>query len=370
MSHPEISPEKTWNNGTPTGPNTDGCPSPKLNNGAIRFRCPQCNGKVMTSAKTWRHRHRRTTPNPDIPYVGPIEDRILLQGEQSPSPSKNWTPTNRSPSAHPHGRKSYYSRRVQIENLNNIVKNKGGLKRRMVPRLRPRRPQPRTPRTAGRPQPTTSPKTPAPTTIGRKQRPRTSSPPTPAAAPPKRPFTQRDDNPGASPLAHTVPPQHRQPSAVGFSAPAKPSTRPTGSQPAGHQLGQNTPQKRYKTPPTPMQNHGKTDPDSAPKWSRRKKLQIARSLSSGAGGNRTHDLRVKSPLLCQLSYGPAQQDTTSSGSFPFALAHMQFSNHWPDQAGDWEIWSCRPTHDPIQSRPQSGVAGTRTRWGVCSDDRS
>lgn len=29
----------------------------------------------------------------------------------------------------------------------------------------------------------------------------------------------------------------------------------------------------------------------------------------GAGGNRTHDLRVKSPLLCQLSYSPKPQDT-------------------------------------------------------------
>ena len=27
--------------------------------------------------------------------------------------------------------------------------------------------------------------------------------------------------------------------------------------------------------------------------------------SSAAGGDRTHDLRIKSPLLCQLSYGGA-----------------------------------------------------------------
>ncbi len=31
-------------------------------------------------------------------------------------------------------------------------------------------------------------------------------------------------------------------------------------------------------------------------------------LHGGAGGNRTHDLRVKSPLLCQLSYSPTPQD--------------------------------------------------------------
>lgn len=37
----------------------------------------------------------------------------------------------------------------------------------------------------------------------------------------------------------------------------------------------------------------------------------------GAGGNRTHDLRVKSPLLCQLSYGPAPQDR-----HPASLTHL------------------------------------------------
>ena len=40
----------------------------------------------------------------------------------------------------------------------------------------------------------------------------------------------------------------------------------------------------------------------------------------GAGGNRTHDLRVKSPLLCQLSYGPAPQDTALRSPLPFEFA--------------------------------------------------
>ena len=46
--------------------------------------------------------------------------------------------------------------------------------------------------------------------------------------------------------------------------------------------------------------------------------RIIRCVSSvgGAGGNRTHDLRVKSPLLCQLSYGPAPQDTMQERHLP------------------------------------------------------
>ncbi len=42
-------------------------------------------------------------------------------------------------------------------------------------------------------------------------------------------------------------------------------------------------------------------------------------LVGGAGGNRTHDLRVKSPLLCQLSYGPAPQDTASGSPLLFGF---------------------------------------------------
>ena len=62
-------------------------PIAKLKNGAIRFRCPQCDGRVMTSAKTWRYRHQRTKPkpNPDIPYVGAIDAEYCCRG-QSPSP--------------------------------------------------------------------------------------------------------------------------------------------------------------------------------------------------------------------------------------------------------------------------------------------
>lgn len=101
-------------------------PIGKGKNGAIRFRCPQCSGMVMTSAKTWRHRHRRATPNPDIPYVGPIEDEYCCWGTVT-IPVEELDTYQQIPFGTPAWKKSY-ARRVQIENLNGIAKDKGGLK--------------------------------------------------------------------------------------------------------------------------------------------------------------------------------------------------------------------------------------------------
>ncbi|MCQ3804295.1 MAG: hypothetical protein OXC98_01080 [bacterium] len=98
-------------------------------NGSIRLRCPQCDGRVMTNAKTWRYRHRRTKPkpNPDIPYVGAIDAEYCCQGTVTITVEKLDT-YQLVPYGTPAWKKSYKSRRVQIENLNGIVKEKGGLK--------------------------------------------------------------------------------------------------------------------------------------------------------------------------------------------------------------------------------------------------
>ena len=100
-------------------------PIAKLKNGAIRFRCPQCDGRVMTSAKTWRYRHQRTKPDPDIPYVGAIEEEYCCRGTVT-IPVEKLDTYQQIPYGTPAWKKSY-NRRVQIENLNGIVKDKNGL---------------------------------------------------------------------------------------------------------------------------------------------------------------------------------------------------------------------------------------------------
>ena len=111
-----------------TGPNTDVHPSGKARTGAIRIRCPQCDGRVMTSAKTWRYRHRRTKPrpNPDIPYVGAIEEEYCCRGTVT-IPVEKLDTYQLVPYGTPAWKKSY-NRRIQIENLNGIVKDRNGLK--------------------------------------------------------------------------------------------------------------------------------------------------------------------------------------------------------------------------------------------------
>ena len=102
-------------------------PIGKGKNGAIRFRCPQCDGRVMTKAKTWRYRHRRTKPNPDIPNIGAIDTEYCCTGTVTIPVEKLDTYQ-----LVPYGTtawKDSYGRRNQVENLNGMVKDKGGLKR-------------------------------------------------------------------------------------------------------------------------------------------------------------------------------------------------------------------------------------------------
>ena len=71
-------------------------------NGAIRFRCPQCDGRVKTNAKT-RISSKRSQRK--APYATPIDQEHCCKGTIT-IPSKNSTPTSTSPSALPPGKRA------------------------------------------------------------------------------------------------------------------------------------------------------------------------------------------------------------------------------------------------------------------------
>ena len=92
-------------------------------NGAIRFRCPQCDGRVKTNAKT-RIRSKRSQRK--APYAATIDQEHCCQGTLT-IPVENLDTYQHIPFGTPAWKKRYGGR-LQIENLNSLVKNDGGLK--------------------------------------------------------------------------------------------------------------------------------------------------------------------------------------------------------------------------------------------------
>ena len=93
-------------------------------NGAIRFICPQCAGRVTTNAKT--RSRRRATRERTVPRVVNIEDEYCCDGTLT-IPVEQLDTYQHIPYGTPAWKKRY-TRRMQIENLNNMIKNDGGLK--------------------------------------------------------------------------------------------------------------------------------------------------------------------------------------------------------------------------------------------------
>ena len=91
-------------------------------NGAIRFRCPQCDGRVKTNAKT-RISSKRSQRK--APYAATIDQEYCCQGTVT-IPVEELDTYQHIPFGTPAWKKSY-GRRLQIENLNSLVKNDGGL---------------------------------------------------------------------------------------------------------------------------------------------------------------------------------------------------------------------------------------------------
>ncbi len=92
-------------------------------NGAIRFRCPQCDGRVKTNAKT-RIRSKRSQRK--APYATTIDQEYCCKGTIT-IPVEKLDTYQHIPFGTPAWKKRY-GRRLQIENLNSLVKNDGGLK--------------------------------------------------------------------------------------------------------------------------------------------------------------------------------------------------------------------------------------------------
>ena len=92
-------------------------------NGAIRFRCPQCDGRVKTNAKT-RISSKRFQRK--APYATTIDQEYCCQGTIT-IPVEKLDTYQHIPFGTPAWKKRYGGR-GQIENLNSLVKNDGGLK--------------------------------------------------------------------------------------------------------------------------------------------------------------------------------------------------------------------------------------------------
>ena len=92
-------------------------------NGNIRFRCPQCDGRVKTNAKT-RIRSKRSRRKAS--YATPIDQEYCCNGTIT-IPVEELDTYQHIPFGTPAWHKRYGGR-LQIENLNSLVKNDGGLK--------------------------------------------------------------------------------------------------------------------------------------------------------------------------------------------------------------------------------------------------
>lgn len=93
-------------------------------NGAIRFICPQCAGRVTTNAKT--RSRRKAARKRTAPRVANIDQEHCCEGTIT-IPVEQLDTYQQIPFGTPAWHKRY-TRRMQIENLNNLLKNTGGLR--------------------------------------------------------------------------------------------------------------------------------------------------------------------------------------------------------------------------------------------------
>ena len=103
-----------------------------LPDGSIRFRCPQCAGKITTNAKTRAHYNPDGTPkkhlkkpNHTVPRVALVDDEYCCGGTVT-------IPVDRLDTYQkiPWGTPAWfarYTRRNQIENVNGMLQDRGGL---------------------------------------------------------------------------------------------------------------------------------------------------------------------------------------------------------------------------------------------------
>lgn len=107
-------------------------PIATLDDGSIRFKCPQCAGKVRTNAKTWAHYNPDGTPKRHVkrpkkavPRVALIDDEYCCRGTVT-IPVDKLDTYQRIPWGTP-AWFVRYARRNQIENVNGMLKDRHGL---------------------------------------------------------------------------------------------------------------------------------------------------------------------------------------------------------------------------------------------------
>lgn len=101
-------------------------PIAKLADGSIRFMCPQCAGRIKTSAKTWKYRNRPSEPHFDVPHIGNIDDEYCCRGTVTIHVDKLDTYQDI-----PYGTPAWHQRyagRLRGETTNSMLKDKGALK--------------------------------------------------------------------------------------------------------------------------------------------------------------------------------------------------------------------------------------------------
>ena len=97
-----------------------------LPDGSLQLQCPQCAGRVATNAKTWALRNHPHKPRPSMPVSALIDEEYCCKGmvtvkvehldtyQRIPWGTRAWL--------------MRYRNRNQIENVNGMLKSRGGLK--------------------------------------------------------------------------------------------------------------------------------------------------------------------------------------------------------------------------------------------------
>ena len=105
-----------------------------LEDGSIQMQCPQCAGRIRSNLKT---RNRKAKPNKTAPFIVRTDDAVYCCVGRVTIPVEELDHYQLIPYGTTAWKQSY-NRRNQIENLNGMLKNKGGLADRWCPSPRTR----------------------------------------------------------------------------------------------------------------------------------------------------------------------------------------------------------------------------------------
>ena len=96
-----------------------------LPDGSLQVQCPQCAGRASTNAKTWALRNHPHKPRPELPVSARIDDEYCCQGMVTVK-VEHLDTYQRIPWGTP-AWFMRYGNRMQIENVNGMLKSRRGL---------------------------------------------------------------------------------------------------------------------------------------------------------------------------------------------------------------------------------------------------